>query len=184
MLQHFLVYTVMLEKGASTLNSANCVRCFPLALFWCALIRLPHMRVCLALAVVAQIKIAHDMQMSNFVQIAQYYSANCVRCFPLALFWCALIRLPHMRVCLALAVVAQIKIAHDMQMSNFVQIAQYYSANCVRCFPLALFWCALIRLPHMRVCLALAVVAQIKIAHDMQMSNFVQIAQYYSQTFF
>ena len=35
----------------------------------------------------------------------------------------------------------------------------------------------------MRVCLALAVVAQIKIAHDMQMSNFVQIAQYYSRTF-
>ena len=36
----------------------------------------------------------------------------------------------------------------------------------------------------MRVCLALGVVAQIKIAHDMQMSDFVQIAQYYSRTFF
>ena len=31
--------------------------------------------------------------------------------------------------------------------------------------------------------IALAVVLQIKIAHDMQMSNFVQIAQYYSRTF-
>ena len=60
----------------------------------------------------------------------------------------------------------------------------FNSANCVRYFPLALFWCALIRLSHMRVCLALAVVAQIKIAHDMQMSNFVQMAQYYSRTFF
>ena len=60
----------------------------------------------------------------------------------------------------------------------------FNSANCVRCFPLALFWCTLIKLSHMRVCLALAVVAQIKIAHDMQMSNFVQIAQYYSRTFF
>ena len=57
-------------------NSANCAHCFTLALFGCALIRLSHMHVhvCLALAVVAHIKIAHDMQMSNFVQIAQYYS--------------------------------------------------------------------------------------------------------------
>ena len=60
----------------------------------------------------------------------------------------------------------------------------FNSANCAHCFPLALFWCAVIRLPHMRVCFALAVVAQIKIAHNMQMSNFVQIALYYSRTFF
>ena len=60
----------------------------------------------------------------------------------------------------------------------------FNSATCVCCFPLALFWCTIIRLSHMHVCLALAVVAQIKIAHDMQMSNFVQIAQYYSRTFF
>ena len=33
--------------------------------------------------------------------------------------------------------------------------------NCASCFSLALFWCALIRLLHMRVCLALAVIAQI-----------------------
>ena len=60
----------------------------------------------------------------------------------------------------------------------------FNSANCARCFPLALFWCALIRLLHLHMCLALAVVAQIKIAHDVQMINFVQIAQYYSRTFF
>ena len=62
------------RKKCEYFNSANCARCCLLALFWCALIRLSHMCVCLALAVVAQIKIAHDMQMSNFVQIAQYYS--------------------------------------------------------------------------------------------------------------
>ena len=47
------------RKKCEYFNSANCARCFPLALFWCALIRLLHMRVCLALAVVAQIRIAH-----------------------------------------------------------------------------------------------------------------------------
>ena len=62
------------RKKCEYFNSANCACCFPLALFWCTLIRLSHMRVCLALDVVAQIKIAHDMQISNFVQIAQYYS--------------------------------------------------------------------------------------------------------------
>ena len=68
---YIYVYTIVLEKSESTLN---CVRCFLLALFWCALIRLSHMRACLTLAVLAQFQIAHDMQMSTFVKIAQYYS--------------------------------------------------------------------------------------------------------------
>ena len=66
-------HIVVLEKYASTLIVRIVELFFPRT-FLCALIILSNMHVCLALAVVVQIKITHDRQMSNSVQIARYYS--------------------------------------------------------------------------------------------------------------
>ena len=63
------------RKKCEYFNSANCARCFPLTiLIWCALIRLSHLRLCLALAVVAQ-KLKSILLKSHNIILALFFLA-------------------------------------------------------------------------------------------------------------